>query len=126
MINRFDRIPARVTDEHKNGKTACRGIVRTTCARRAVKIQWLTIGRASGYQNHATDLLTIRTAGQQPRNHDHRLSWTTAVKPELDTGRVHPRVGQRRRAIEALEARAPPQYCDCGPDWPLLFKVHEI
>ena len=20
----------------------------------------------------------------------------------------------------------PPQYCDCGPDWPLLFKVHEI
>jgi len=32
---------------------------------------------------------------------------------------------QRRRAIEALEARAP-QYCDCGPDWPLLFKVHEI
>ena len=35
---------------------------------------------------------------------------------------------QRRRAIEALEARAPPppQYCDCGPDWPLLFKVHEI
>ena len=34
--------------------------------------------------------------------------------------------GQRRRAIEALEARAPPQYCDCGPDWPLLFKVHEI
>jgi len=33
----------------------------------------------------------------------------------------------RRRAIEALEARAPtPQYCDCGPDWPLLFKVHEI
>ena len=32
---------------------------------------------------------------------------------------------QRRRAIEALEAR-PPQYCDCGPDWPLLFKVHEI
>ena len=34
---------------------------------------------------------------------------------------------QRRRAIEAVEARAPPpQYCDCGPDWPLLFKVHEI
>ena len=33
---------------------------------------------------------------------------------------------QRRRAIEALEARPPPQYCDCGPDWPLLFKVHEI
>ena len=33
---------------------------------------------------------------------------------------------QRRRAIETLEARAPPQYCDCGPDWPLLFKVHEI
>ena len=32
---------------------------------------------------------------------------------------------QRRRAIEALEARAP-QYCDCGPGWPLLFKVHEI
>ena len=32
---------------------------------------------------------------------------------------------QRRRAIEALEARAP-QYCDCGPDWPLLFKVHVI
>ena len=20
----------------------------------------------------------------------------------------------------------PPQYYDCGPDWPLLFKVHEI
>ena len=36
------------------------------------------------------------------------------------------KIGQRRRAIEALETRAPPQYCDCGPDWPLLFKVHEI
>jgi len=92
MINRFDRIPACVTDEHKDGQTACRGIVRAMRTRRAVKIQWLTIGRASGYQNLATDLLTIRTAGQRPRNHDHRLSWTTAVKPELDTGRVHPRV----------------------------------
>ena len=33
---------------------------------------------------------------------------------------------QRRRAIEALRHVPPPQYCDCGPDWPLLFKVHEI
>ena len=47
--------------------------------------------------------------------------------PELTGKRSHQKTGkQRRRAIEALEARAPPQYCDCGPDWPLLLKVHEI
>jgi len=44
---------------------------------------------------------------------------------DLTMGTLKLHSNQRRRAIEALEARAP-QYCDCGPDWPLLFKVHEI
>ena len=30
-----------------------------------------------------------------------------------------------RRGVVPLR-HVPPQYCDCGPDWPLLFKVHEI
>ena len=35
------------------------------------------------------------------------------------------RVATISRGVVPLR-HVPPQYCDCGPDWPLLFKVHEI
>ena len=35
-------------------------------------------------------------------------------------------IGRGVVPLRHLRHVPPPQYCDCGPDWPLLFKVHEI
>ena len=59
---------------------------------------------------------------------DENITQDLKYQPDIQEAQLvlgQPTVRQSRRAIEALEARAP-QYCDCGPDWPLLFKVHEI
>ena len=73
------------------------------------------------------DFKRFISVSQRYFSHSHRSIFTTLGEMTVADNVMNPQdlESQRRRAIEALEARAP-QYCDCGPDWPLLFKVHEI
>ena len=71
---------------------------------------------------HGRSLLEVKTTeqfGASVWNSRHFVQ-------EHEVMQAHRHRGFLGRGVVPLRHVPPPQYCDCGPDWPLLFKVHEI